>query len=157
MNNKKENLKTLLTVQEMDAIKDGERLLKKYPSPRPEKETITKIKATVNAAVQQKKRTRIYRRIAAAALILLAAGTVLHYSGRSADISVGPVQVFSWEHTDDDGTGELSLLAEEIEQLEADVFAFRLNDTAPYYSEDNLLLLEFEIELIEIETDFWKG
>ena len=144
-------------------IREGERIIGEHPGPEPDGELIADIKMKVARAVLRKKATvgrrMAYRVAVAAAVVLLAAIFVSLFEkgdGKSEKIiyaSVIPSAI--WESEDitaDDA--ELATLTAEIEQIESEISAAQLDETNGNGHDE---LMELEMELIEINSYFWKG
>jgi len=64
-------------------------------------------------------------------------------------------QEFIWEDESEPGGDEqLTALTAEIDEVEADILAIRLGEDG---GENDSLLTDLEMEMIEINGDFWKG
>ncbi len=150
--------------QAVDDLREGERILSEHPAPEPDGRLIADIKAEIAGALLRRK-ANVFRKIvykaavAAAAVIILAViGVELYKKGggkaeRLITASIIPEVI--WESDDvsaDDA--DLAILAAEIEQIEGEALAVQLGENS---GNGNRNLLEMEMELIEINSDFWKG
>lgn len=170
-NQNEENLKELFeqflergeAEQAVEDIRKGEQIIRDYPGPEPDGELITNVKVRVARAVLRKKANigkRIAYRVAvAAAVVLLAAIGVRLFeidggkTERVITASIIPAEI--WESEDiaaDDA--ELATLTAEIEQIESEITAVQLGETNGNGGDS---LTELEMELIEINSSFWKG
>ena len=169
---KNENMKKLFekflppqqAEEAMDDFNKGERILQKYPAPQPDDAIISNIKLKIAETLAHRKTNttkRIVVRVVAAAavFILLATASIklLENRGnrpqRTVVLSIIPNAI--WESDDilaDDE--DLAISAAEIEEIESDILALQLSENG---SIDSDLLAELETELIEINSDFWKG
>jgi hypothetical protein len=93
--------------------------------------------------------------MAAAAVVVIGFGLFLMHSHKPA--GTGEVTAASggiWESEDltvDDAS--LAILVEDIEAIEDEVVALMLGENGT----EGISIDEFEIELLEISGDFWKG
>ncbi len=145
-------------------IRKGEQILREHPVSEPDSKLIADIKAEVGKAVLRRK-AKVFRRmvyksavIAASVIFLAAIGIKLFEKGggefeRVIAASIIPAAI--WESDDisaDDA--DLATLTAEIEQIESDVLALQLGENG---SNGYEAAAELEMELIEINNDFWKG
>ncbi len=167
-----ENLRELfgkfLDAEEADrAVEDvqkAEQILSEYPAPEPHKKLIADIKSEITTSLLRRQ-VYVFRRIVyktavvAAAVILLAVISVrlLERGGGEPErfISGSKMAKVIWESDDvsaDDA--DLAILTAEIEQIEGEVLALQLGEAGGNGHE---AVAELEMELIEINSDFWKG
>ena len=144
-----------------DIVK-GEQILRRNPAPRPRPDLIDKIEADVAAALtrrpkQYHPRRVFYRAAVAAALLILALAGIRMFRANS-DIKVGPfaaIPAALWDSKNlavDDV--DLAVLHAQLEQIENELLIVRLGeDMAGGYSET----ADIEAELVDIDSDFWKG
>jgi len=147
----------------LEDVLEGERILRNNPAPEPDDMLIANIKAEIAMRLPIKKaqlaRRRTYRRVAAAAAIVIIAsiGARLFNSGspgpqRLAAASLIPTAI--WESNniavDDDN---LAVFAAQIEQIENEVTAL---DAGDGIRDSGRSVEEMEIELIVASSDFWK-
>ncbi len=167
MNGKKENLKELLNkfYAEAEAAKAeedilrGEQIISDNPSPQPDEKLISEIKSriSVELAKQDRRGVRTYLRtaLAAAAVILIVSGLIVMYNHKTVKPAGSPiisqVGIENSDFTADDA--ELAVLAADIEALEDEILALRLGENGTEWMNAD----EIEIELLEINEDFWKG
>lgn len=145
-------------------IQKAEQLLRTCPAPEPDAGLIADIKTEITGALLRKKpgtfKQVVYKMasIAAAVILLTAITAILFQKG-----SVTPEQTaatFSlpdpiWESdnlADDDVV--LAMLTAETEEIESEVLALQLDENG---TNGETLVSELETELIEINSDFWKG
>lgn len=141
-------------------IEAAERILETHPAPVPSPETLATIRAlTLAAAARKRHRTQIFRgAVAVAAAVIL---TVL-IGRQSPAPTAGPRVSFAsilptaiWESHDiaaDDLT--LVYFASEIRHIEAEIRALDSQETEIRRAD---ALKELEMELVAIETEYWKG
>jgi hypothetical protein len=141
-------------------IQAGERLLEAWPAPTPDGETIACIKALMaEAAPRRHRHVRVFRgSLAAAAAIVIAVWLGLLGRGPGN----GPVMTYAsilptavWESPDlaaDDP--DLVYFTSQVRQIEAQMRALEAgeSDTGAHQAVE-----ELEMELMQIETEFWKG
>ncbi|MEN6576737.1 MAG: hypothetical protein ABFD90_10365 [Phycisphaerales bacterium] len=141
-------------------IEGAERILDAHPTPAPSPHTLSAVKSLmVIAAARRRRRIHIFRgAVATAAAVVL---TVLlgRYGSAPTDqarvnfASIIPTAV--WESRDiaaDDL--DLVYFTSQIHQIETQMRDLEAEDVVPG---DNDVLDNIEIELIAIETEFWKG
>ena len=183
MNENEENMKELFErffdseqAEEIEQdIRKGEQILGQYPAPEPDRELIADIKAEVAAEAVLHRKTKAFRRmvyktaVVAAAVIIVTAISVRLFesrpypTGRDEKGASVPEKVIAgavipeslWESEDlaADDT-DLAILTAEIEQIEEEILASGLGENGGNGGED---ITELEIELIAINSDFWKG
>ena len=145
-------------------VRKGEQILGEHPAPKPNDELIAGIKSEIAEALLHRKATALrrtaYKAVAVAAvfIILAVVSVKLFEEGggepeRLVTASIIPKAV--WESEDiaaDDA--DLAVLTAEIEQIEGETMALRLGENG---GNGNNAITELEIELMEIDSDFWKG
>jgi len=150
--------------QAVENIQKGERILRGHPAPGPDSELIANIKAEIVVSLLRKKKNA-FRRIAyktmavAAGFILLAVISVKFFEkdrgGPERLVSGSIISKAVWESDRlADDNADLATLIAEIEQIESDLLAVRLGENGGNGYE---AVTELEMELIEINSDFWKG
>ena len=170
--NNQENLKELFekfvdskqAQQAADDIRKGEQMLGEHAAPEPDKELIADIKAQLAASLLHS-RTTVFRQTvyrtavaAAAVIVLVVAGVKLFEKSRGGPesaIAASIVPEAIWESNDvaiDDA--DLATLIAEIEQMEGRLLALQLGEDGGNGSNP---AEELEMELVEINSDFWKG
>jgi len=145
-------------------IRAGDRLFAENPAPPPDRAIITQIKTAVSAELETNRaaafRSRIYRVLAVAAVFIIFASLAVrifeppaHHRPPLAYAAIIPAAV--WEgHDMMNDDAELATLTAAMEQIEGEMLAVQDGDAGfEVYDE----LLELESELVEIESDFWKG
>jgi hypothetical protein len=172
-NNKKENLKELFekfldshrAQQAAEDIDRAEQILAKYPAPAPAAQLLQDIKAQVAIKAEAHRKTIAFRRIAyriavaaAAIVIMTSIGIKLLEKETPAPKALAldmAIPVTTWDSNnlaeDDDHS---ATLVAEIEQIERDLLALQLDENGS----NGLPVVEvLEMELNEIDSDFWKG
>ena len=171
-NRNEENVKDLFerfldAEQAKKAVEDvakAERILCEHPAPEADGELIANIKAEIAASLLRKKenafRRTVYKTVAVAAgfILLVAIGVELFEKGRGEPErlvtgSIIPKAVWESDRLADDNA-DLATLIAEIEQIESDLLAVQLGENGGNGHE---AVTELEMELIEINGDFWKG
>jgi len=150
--------------QAVEDIAQGEQILREHPAPAPDGEVIADIKAEIGRAVLRRKanvftRTVYKAAVVAAAVIILTAISVKLFekgggeSERVVAASILPAAIWESERLADDDAN-LAILTAEIEQIEGEVLALQLGENGGNGYE---AVTELEMELIEINSNFWKG
>jgi hypothetical protein len=147
----------------VEDIQKAEQILRKHPAPEPDDMLIANIKAEIAMRLQVSRAHRlrriIYEVLGAAAVILFVAAVSLQLfekdppSGIVNYASIIPTAI--WESDDiavDDE--ELAVFTVQIEQIEDEVLALQSGEDT---GNGDSTLTELEMELIEINSDFWKG
>ena len=145
-------------------IEEGLEIVGRYPAPEPDTTVIERIKINTAKTLREKKgkagNKTIYRTAAAAAAVLLLAGLSIRVIEHFGDWAGARQAQFAmdaavWESDDiADADAELAVLAAEIHEVENEIVTLRFGNMngIEYEVETDL-----EMELIEIDSDFWKG
>jgi hypothetical protein len=172
MNNQNENLKELFEKylsgeQAEQAVKDiqkGEGILHKHPAAEPDDTLIADIKAEISRVLIRQKahsfRRTFYKMAAVAAAVIIVTTVSFKLFERSGSIgdkkeaytATAASAVWGSENSDDDS--ETATLKAEIEQTAQEVSALQLNENNGNGRSD---IMDLEMELIEIDSEFWKG
>lgn len=166
-----ENLKDLferfVSAEEAEgAIEDfqkAERILREHPAPAPDKELIAAIKSEIAETIRRRKESA-FRRIAyraapvAAVFIILAAVSVRLFERGGGPVRITyppmiPAAVWESENIAADDF-DLAILTAEIDELEGEVLTLELGENG---GNGRSAVTELEMELIEINSDFWEG
>jgi hypothetical protein len=146
-------------------VRRAEQILRDNPAPEPDKSLITNIEAEIAQVLQRHKRASAFAGIvcrvaAVAAVVVVATAMSLmflekgeHERAEVTTASMMPRAI--WESQDivaDDA--DLAVLTAEIEQVEEEALSLELGQNG---GNGEKSVVELEIELIAIETDFWKG
>jgi hypothetical protein len=168
----KENLKelfgTFLAAQQaekaVEEIKQGEDILRDNPAIEPDDRLISTIKTEIAAKLRYQKTNTLSRIVlkAAAVAALFAVMAVVstrlfqkETGGTEKSIQAAILPQKVWENgTDSSEDSELGILTAEVEQISKDLMALTLGADTTNGSE---YLTEIEMELIKIDSDFWKG
>ena len=150
----------------IEDIRKGEQILREHPAPEPDDMLIANIKAEIAMRLPARKvhtfRQTAYRAAAvAAALIILTAISVEIFDNGREPAGPGPfvqaslIPTAVWE-SDDIATDDVNLatFTAEIEEIENEVLTLQSGERG---SNGEGTIVELEIELIEISSDFWKG
>ena len=149
-------------------IRKGEQILREHPAPAPDGEVIADIKAEIGRAVLRRKANVFTRTVykaavvAAAVIILTAISVKLFKKGvgkpeRPATASIIAEAIWESERLAADDA-DLAILTAEIEQIESEVLGLQLGENGGNgYEAVTELETELEMELIEINRNFWKG
>ncbi len=145
-------------------VRKGERILGEYSAPEPDQILISDIKAEIAEALLHRGQTSFrrmaYRAMAVAAVIaVLAAVSVKLFENDGGKpktlISASLVPAAIWESDNiAEADVELSTLIAELEQVEDEILALQ---SGQVNGNGNKAVTELELELIEINSDFWKG
>ena len=167
-----ENLKDLFekflnseqTEQAVKDVRNGEQILREHPAPEPDNALVADIKAKISVSLRHRK-TITFKHIAyrmatvAAVIIVLMAVSVKLFEKSSSEpkklITASIIPSTIWESDDiaaDDA--DLAILTAEIEEIESEVLAVQLSENG---NNGSVYLDELETELMEIDSDFWKG
>lgn len=155
----KENLKELLekflpaneAAEAEYNIRQGENIFRNNPSPLPSERLLSLVKAEVAARLNVQK-TISFRRIAikavtAAALFFMILSLTIFISLNTGTSSIQQGDFFS----DDQ---EVSIINAEVEQIRSDLASLMVDENG---SADNDNLIDIEMQLNEINSNFWKG
>jgi len=149
----------------VEDIQKAEQILRDNPAPEPDDMLIANIKAEIAmrlpAGRVHRFRRIIYEAVGVAAAILLVAAVSLQLVRKEAPgpgevvYSASLIPTAIWESdditTDDE---DLAVFTTQIAQIEDEVLALQSGEDTG--NGDNTLA-ELEMELIEINSDFWKG
>jgi len=148
----------------VEDIQKAEQIFRENPAPKPDDMLIANIKAKIAMTLQASRAHRIrriaYEVVSAAAVILFVAMIGLQLfqkptnePGKVDYASIIPTKI--WESNDiavDDE--ELAVLTTQIEQIENEVAVLQSDEDT---GNSDSTLTELEMELVEINSDFWKG
>lgn len=146
--------------QAAEDILEGEQIISQHPAPVPDAKLVADIKVEMSESLHRQRarahRRMVYKLVAAAAVIVLAGVSVkLYITTRSGPAKTFAMSEVIWESDDitaDDV--ELAVLTAEIEQIESEIMALQLADNG---GNGYGAVTDLEIELVEINSDFWKG
>jgi len=145
-----------------DDIAEGERILRKYPDPKPDEETIILLKTKVAKAVvvhRERALRQTYYRVAtfAAVVIVIAFVSVQWLEHRPIE-SVRVATTVTSDVSEDNGffngETELETLSAEVEQVGDEIMALDFGVASEDLDSE---WIDVEMGLIDIESDFWKG
>ena len=176
-NKNEENLKELLerfvgpeqAQKAAENIRKAEQILRDNPAPKPGSELIAEIKSEIGAELLRSRTTKTSRfrkttyevAAVAAAVIIISAVSITFFPKPDKPEKPGGISYASliptsvWEGDDiatDDA--DLAALNAEVEQIENEVLALQSGEGE---GNGQSAVTELEMELIEIESDFWKG
>lgn len=150
--------------QAADDVRQVEKMLADNPVPEPSEELQWQIKERICQALEEKKSRSYwmlaYRAVAVAAVIIFVFVVSLELFKRPTELPrEGPgyadfIPAAVWEGSDmvEDDV-ELAVLYAEIEQMEDDFLTVQLDQG---YGNGGDNLTELELELIEINSEFWE-
>jgi hypothetical protein len=147
----------------VEDIQKAEQIFREHPAPEPDDMLIANIKAEIAMRLQAARAHRfrriIYEVLGAAAVILFAATVSLQLfekdppTGEVVYASLIPTSI--WESDDIAADDEdLAVFTAQIEQIEDEVMALQSGENT---GNSDSTIVELEMELIEINGDFWKG
>ena len=148
----------------VEDIQKAEQIFREHPAPEPDDMLIANIKAEIAMRLQASRAHRfrriIYEVVGAAAAILIVAAVSLQLfekgtppNGEVVYASLIPTAI--WESNDIAADDEdLAVFTAQIEQIEDEMLALQSGEDT---SNGDSTIAELEIELIEINSDFWKG
>ena len=150
--------------QAAEELHSGDQILARYPAPAPDNKILAEVKLKTGGALLRKRANKQkqigYKAVvAAAAVIIIGALTITLVEKAAVESEIvmynSKIASVAWDSdnvADDDA--ELAVLTAEIEEIEGQVLALRLGENGGNgYTE----VAELEAELIEINSDFWKG
>lgn len=148
----------------IEDIQKAEQILRENPAPEPDNLLVANIKAEIAVRLPARRaelsRHRTYRVVAAAASIIVLAAISLQLftkpNGEPPTImyaSLMPTAIWESDDIAADDTN-LAVFAAEIEQIKDEVLTLESGEDT---GNGDSTLAELEMELIEIEGDFWKG
>ena len=168
-----ENLKELferfLDVEQaqrcVEDVQKAEQILRDYPAPEPNDMLIANIKAEIAIRLPARRAALIkqffYKAAAVAAVIVIlaVASIILFENGvREPETAIVHASIMPsaiWESDDITAADvELVTFTAEVEQIEDEVLALQLGEDG---SDSYSTITELELELITIDSEFWKG
>jgi hypothetical protein len=148
----------------VEDIQKAEQIFREHPAPEPDDVLIANIKAEIAMRLQAARAHRFRRIIyevagVAAAILIIAAVSLQLFekdTSRPGEIVIASlIPTAIWESNDiaaDDD--DLAVFTAQIEQIEDEVQALQSGEDT---GNGDSTLAELEMELIEINSDFWKG
>jgi hypothetical protein len=147
----------------VEDIQKAEQIFREHPAPEPDDMLIANIKAQIAMRLQASKAHRIRRIIyevvgAAAAILIVAAVSLQLFQNDSPSGTVNYASLIPtaiWESDDIAADDEdLAIFTAQIEQIEDEMQALQSGEDT---GNGDSTITELEMELIEINSDFWKG
>jgi hypothetical protein len=148
----------------VEDIQKADQIFREHPAPEPDDMLIANIKAEIALRLQSGRAHRFRRIIyevagaAAAILIIAAVSLQLFQQGPSGPPEVAYASLIPtaiWESNDIAADDEdLAVFTAQIEQIEDEVLALQSGEDT---GNGDSTIAELEMELIEINSDFWKG
>ena len=146
-------------------IQKGEQILRDNPAPLPAAEVIFAIKSVGVKVIARNKarafRSTIYKvaAIAAAVLIISAVSVRIFETGAVKTVKVATIDGTNQTVSQDDeffsSDVEMETLAAEVEQVEQELATLQWDLASENSSYGDII--ELELKLIEVDSDFWKG
>jgi hypothetical protein len=149
----------------LDDIQKSEQILREHPAPEPDDTLIANIKVEIAMRLQAG-RAHHFRRIiyevvgAAAAIIFIAAVSLQLFVEKDAPkpgevVYASLIPAAIWDSDDITTADEdLAVFTAQIDQIEDEVITLQSSEKA---GNGDSTLAELEMELMEINSDFWKG
>ena len=148
----------------VEDVQKAEQILREYPAPEPDDLLIANIKAEIAlhllpGKADASKRMLYKAAIAAAAAVIILAAIGLRLfekgaeSGRVVTASIIPSAIWESDNIASDDV-DLAFFTAEIEQIDDEMMTLQLGKNGGNGSK---AVSELEMELDEIEGDFWKG
>lgn len=140
-------------------IRAGEKILGLYPTPQPKEAIVASIKAQITESLSHRKTTMfrhaVYKAVAIAAVLVFSSIISLQWATHQHNANkIALIPAAVWESEEIAvADEELSILTAEIEQIKEEIDYLHANG----YSDSYSAIAELEMELIEIDSDFWKG
>ena len=166
MNEKNENLKELLSgladaeeaAQMAEDIAAGDAIVDRFDSPRPDAAVVSGIKRQVAARLWLSKRRRFVRRtseavLAAVLVVGVLFGVMLMQNGQEPGVAIN---LGIWGEASEEkiaGDPEYALLVSEAEEIESSLLMIRLDEN----NDEEDVLFDIEMEVLEMNGNFWKG
>ena len=149
---------TELAEEAAEDIRKGEQIFRERPAPGPDSELVSDIKAEIAEVLLRRERSAFKRiaykeAVAVAVVIFVAVISVRIFEKGSgepkgvATASIIPAAI--WEGDDAD----LAILTAEIKQIEGRVQTLQLGENGANGDRE---LVELEMRLIALDSDFWK-
>ncbi len=148
----------------VEDIQKAEQIFREHPAPEPDDMLIANIKAEIAMRLQAARAHRfrriIYEVVGAAAAILIVATVSLQLFQKDAPQNIDFIQASLipteiWISNDIAADDEdLVVFTAQIEQIEDEVMALQSGEDT---GNGDSTIAELEMELIEINSDFWKG
>jgi len=148
----------------VEDIQKAERILREHPAPEPDDMLIANIKAEIALRLQATRAHRlrriVYEFVSAAAVILFVAMIGLQLfqkpateSGKVNYASIIPTEIWESDNIAVDDK-DLAVFTTQIDQIEDEVITLQSGEDT---GNGDSTITEMEMELIEINSDFWKG
>lgn len=166
-NSANENLRKLLAGfmdeaaarQTAEDIEKGEEILGAYSAPQPDERALAEVKKSVVAAVRRRRTVVFQRRIltaaVAAAIVVVSVLTLMRYgnpqNSHQTRMVAASIPSRVWEGADD---ADVTVLTAEIENIQSELSGAHSDDTG---GNGSTTVGDLETELIEINSDLWKG
>jgi len=148
----------------VEDIQKAEQILREHPAPEPDDMLIANIKAEIAMHLQASRAHRfrriIYEVVGAAAAILIVVAVSLQLFEKDTPrpgevVYASLIPTAEWDSDDIAADDEnLAVFTAQIEQIEDEVQALQSGEDT---GNGDSTLVELEMELIEINSDFWKG
>ena len=171
MDKNTENLTELVTrfydepeiAQVVDEIAAGDELLGRCRAPEPDSGLIAAIKGQINARLMLRERRifhPIIQRVAVAACLMIIALIGMKLLTPTQPVAPGPAMAALnriWADDSDplsEGDMQFALLTAEVDEIDDSILRVRMDE---WGSDSEAAVSELEMEIADINTDFWKG
>ncbi len=132
----------------------ADQIIDSFDAPEPDAQILSAINTNVARQLNARRSRQMLYRLGAAAVFLIIA-TMAVKLFQQTPVEQTDVVMETWELVEvTSADAELSTLIAEVEQLEADIMGLQYAEESGSPSSE---LNELEMELIEIDSDFWKG
>jgi hypothetical protein len=138
-------------------VRSAEEMIESYPTPLPAAATLDRVKQQMRHRVIRRRRSHFMEGVAAVAAAILIVAGLSQYGmpGSRSSVGLAMLPAALWESNDiasDDV--KLAYFNSEVDRLEAQVQAIESSDSDV---SSTGTLDDVELELFQIDTDFWKG
>lgn len=167
-NENQENLEQLLKEfftpeqagQVAEDIRAGQEIFNNHPAPKPQAVVVKNIKEAIAGKLSHKKNAifghAFYYKVAVAAVLIFAATISLLFIKPEDSVHNGialiPAAVWDGDEISADDK-DLATLVAEVQQIEDEFASLRTDE----YDDSYFEVEDLQSELIEIDSDFWKG
>jgi len=152
----------------VEDIRKGEQILRENPAPQPSDELIAGIKFEIAKGLLLRQtdvsgfRKTAYKIAAVAAAVMILAAISIKFFAKVDKpykavkfeyVSIIPTSIWESDDIATDDT-DLAILNAEVEQIEGEMLALQSDENG---GNSQRAVTELEMELIEIDSNFWKG
>jgi hypothetical protein len=145
----------------VEDIASADQILREHQAPEPSAELIADIKATITTTIAHRRiniyKTAAYKVAAVAAVIVILVFVGTRFLMHQQDKFVSPTMLSQqiWESDDiAEDDPDLAYFVSEIDQIKDEIWSIKWGENG-VNGDDSLA--DLEMELLEINSDFWKG